>query len=113
MGACDYSVLWYGKADDVNDAFRQAVKEAKYEHGHGGYTGSIAEKHSVKLLTPPCEYGTPEFNTWKNARIDADDKWGPALAVELTGDALKTLKARVAPKARKFKAYVFFGLASC
>lgn len=116
MGAADFSQLVYGKYSDVNEAFREARKAALWEHGHGGYTGSIAEKHSVKLITPPVEYGTTEFNNWVRSQYDgnglAADKWGPACAVELTGKALKELKARVAPKARKFKAYYLFGLAS-
>jgi hypothetical protein len=42
MGACDFESVGFGKT--ANDAFRQAVSEAQYEYGHGGYTGTIAEK---------------------------------------------------------------------
>lgn len=43
MGACNY----YNdiKTDkDVGAAFAEVVEQAEYEHGHGGYSGTIAEK---------------------------------------------------------------------
>ena len=46
MGAVTFEVLAFGKTAD--DAFRNAVEDAKDMHGHGGYTGTIAEKSRLK-----------------------------------------------------------------
>ena len=35
------------KGSSANDAFQKAKQEAQYEYGHGGYTGTIAEKDSL------------------------------------------------------------------
>lgn len=42
MGACDFSTYAAGKTPEA--AFRAAWEQAAWEHGHGGYTGTIAEK---------------------------------------------------------------------
>ena len=44
MGAKDFMTSAYGVS--ANAAFRSAVEAAQHENGHGGYTGTIAEKHS-------------------------------------------------------------------
>lgn len=49
MGACDFETRSWGKT--AQEAFRKAVGDAQYEHGHGGYTGTIAEKDDFKDLT--------------------------------------------------------------
>ncbi len=48
MGADEFSTVAFGK--DANAAFRSATEEARYENGHGGYTGTIAEKHGFTLI---------------------------------------------------------------
>lgn len=60
MGAADFSTIALGKS--AADAFNAAVSEAQYEYGHGGYTGSIAEKggdgfiqFTVKARTNPFD----------------------------------------------------------
>ena len=35
------------KGKDVKDAFNKAHEAAAWESGHGGYTGTIAEKHTA------------------------------------------------------------------
>ena len=92
MGATNYTTVARGK--NAKEAFESAVANAQWEHGHGGYTGTIAEKGSfvefprpkgVRLTTvKKVVYGM----TW-------DDKWGPSACMEL-----------------KPKTYIFFGLAS-
>ncbi len=39
------------------DAFRVAVDDARWFHGHGGYTGSIAEKHAFAMIDPKPHVG--------------------------------------------------------
>ena len=54
MGAADFrnhvSKKTYPKAED---AFRAAVQQAQYDHGHSGYTGTIAEKGDFVMLEVP------------------------------------------------------------
>lgn len=84
-------------------AFVLAREEAAYWHGHGGYTGTLAEKDSFVLLD--CEAASAdeaEHLAWKIDRecIDhprpenrthpihkqyASDKWGPAGAIPVKG----------------------------
>lgn len=47
-GAQDFWTVGVGKTAD--EAFHAAVEKAGYEHGHGGYTGSIAEKDRFVLI---------------------------------------------------------------
>jgi len=42
MGACEFSEIAFGKT--AQEAFDTVVRQAEWEHGHGGYTGTIAEK---------------------------------------------------------------------
>lgn len=42
MGATTFTTVAAGKTAD--DAYNAAVRDALYWHGHGGYTGTIAEK---------------------------------------------------------------------
>jgi len=60
MGAADFSTTALGKT--AEDAFSTAIHEAAYEYGHGGYTGTIAEKggdgfiqFTVKARTNPYD----------------------------------------------------------
>lgn len=118
----------YGKRAfyDVSDlaavVFRAAVERAKYEHGHGGYTGTIAEKDTFVLFEPPKGQGAnaarlvqgydgKALDTLLNA-LEKDpafsrvynDKWGPAVCVYL-GQS----KGRSYPKTH---AFLFCGWAS-
>jgi len=75
----------YAPGVDVNDAFKRAHEEASYEHGHGGYTGTIAEKGSFTIITrtPLLER---EAEALAQRLINDDDvrisdKWGPAGAI--------------------------------
>lgn len=51
MGAYDFQTTEYGS--DAAKAFTSAVDHALYESGHGGYTGTIAEKHEFNLFVLP------------------------------------------------------------
>lgn len=51
MGATTFSTFANGKT--VEEAFSNAVGEAYYWHGHGGYTGTIAEKSGAMAFDIP------------------------------------------------------------
>lgn len=51
MGATTF--FTYGAGRNVNEAFRSAQDDARYEYGHGGYTGTIAEKPGAVLMDLP------------------------------------------------------------
>lgn len=66
-------------------AFRSAVEDAAWEHGHGGYTGTIAEKHDFVMIEvpegkDPGRYADELINEG-DPRVD--DKWGPAGCIDL------------------------------
>ena len=79
MGATtDFRVYKTDSRKKVKSAFRDACEDARYEYGHGGYTGTIAEMSGV--------------GKWKDLKlasvIEAEDyieehheKWEPAMAV--------------------------------
>jgi len=52
MGAASFRSINTG--DTAADAYDQAVAEAQYEYGHGGYTGTIAEKDGFILVPLPA-----------------------------------------------------------
>jgi hypothetical protein len=81
MGASQFIDL--GKGKSIEDAFRKAVEDAKWEFGHGGYTGTIAEKTGYKI----CYIGdvgrarrqayldaVEVSMTWSDMRNDSADK---------------------------------------
>jgi hypothetical protein len=99
MGAANFYTEATGST--AAEAFRDATDAAAYEYGHGGYTGTIAEKHSYIEYAPPAgitaqqvedaalacwdERGGPEWLPQRIARA-YDDKYGPAIAIR-TGPA--------------------------
>ena len=90
MGAVDFTTTARGSSAEA--AFSAAVSEARHEHGHGGYTGTVAEKpgfYMVRQQEDETPYACIE------RLIDDNDKWGPAACLHIDG----TL-------------YLFFGLAS-
>ena len=97
MGATNFGCIGRGK--DANEAFFSAREDALYKHGHGGYTGSIAEKNSFKLVTL-TEAELTDLSLF-NAKIDElidtefGNKWGAAGCVKIKEDT-----------------YYFFGMAS-
>ena len=96
MGAQVFTTT--AKGSDARNAFIGAVREAQYECGHGGYTGTIAEKDSFTVI-PLAEGVTPDdYADELIGKMDerVNDKWGPAGCFEL-GEGR----------------YLFFGWASC
>jgi hypothetical protein len=83
MGADTFGTRAKGKT--AEEAFRSAVENAQWEHGHGGYSGTIAEKRSFTIIAVPQGMDCIEY---ANSLLDGDDprvsdKWGPAGCVKL------------------------------
>lgn len=86
MGAETFSTIAKGKT--AKDAFRSAVEQAQYDHGHSGYTGTIAEKCEFTIIPLPKD-ADPEKYAWqliddRDGRID--DKWGPAGCIKIDAE---------------------------
>jgi hypothetical protein len=93
--------VFYNKAkgNNANDVFKQESEHACYEHGHGGYTGTIAEKNGYTMSRKPKDIGADEwiemvedfdeddtsqehYTALKSDFEIYDDKWGDALCVK-------------------------------
>jgi len=83
MGASDFTVK--AKGTNALMAFEIAVEEARYEYGHGGYSGSVAEKGEFKMVgIKPSE--TPDQAVDRCMSDDdhfCQEKWGPAGCVSV------------------------------
>ena len=87
-----------GSGETAQDAFATLTRQARYNYGHAGYTGTIGEKHGYTMI--PLPEGE-DAQTYAGELIDGsdsrvDDKWGPAGCIDL-GDGK----------------FLFFGWASC
>ena len=102
MGACDFECKTSAKS--AKEAFRSLVEDALYESGHGGYSGTIAEKSSFRMVSPRS--GESVVDCVRRCMEDLNhwsaDKWGPAACVD-GGPDLKQPDYRI---------FHFFGLAS-
>jgi ABC-type Fe3+-citrate transport system substrate-binding protein len=71
----------------IKKLFENAAEEARYENGHGGYTGTIAEISTIGKFVDQELSGVllaEEYIT------ENHDKWSQAMAVSyLTKDGLK------------------------
>jgi hypothetical protein len=113
MGACDFYCEEIGA--DAKEAFEKAVKSAQHWNGHGGYTGTIAEKECSgfrmvemsdlpegrdiedrAMLYMKNEYDNREKDRDLYDETSIDSKWGPAGCVDMGNNK-----------------YFFFGNASC
>ena len=139
MGGCDFTHIETGR--DASEAFDRAVQSAQYEYGHGGYTGTIAEKPSYVLIRLPKRVTAAKFLRWvEDAPLSSafdgghdglkkipeqhrdlvrralkiyDDKWGAALALELTGERARKVKAARGLKGKRgVRVFLFTGIAS-
>ncbi len=83
MGAEEFTTVVRGAT--AEEAFRSAVEDAQYEHGHGGHSGTIAEKRSFVVITVPKDEDPRTFAERLLAEDDKRvcDKWGPAGCVQL------------------------------
>ncbi|KKN29405.1 hypothetical protein LCGC14_0844330 [marine sediment metagenome] len=79
-----------GEGATIDEAFRNAVKEAEYQTGHGSYSGTISEKSGDGFVLIPDSEWKGKHNPVAYARklVDEQDerifeKWGPAGAIKL------------------------------
>ncbi len=93
MGAVTFEQRAEGK--DAKQAFAKARDAAAWEHGHGGYTGTIAEKREFVMIDPKTE--GEKTDDWSQIDYEnyarelagsgdprVDDKWGPAGCIQLS-----------------------------
>lgn len=99
MGAATFTNI--GRGINARAAFNSVTQEAQHEHGHGGYSGSIAEKGSFVII-PDSEVKEIIRNVdhhnksslkdlalaAANFLMDNDDdrisdKWGPAGCIKV------------------------------
>lgn len=110
MGAAQFTTIAVGK--DAKEAFASATSDARYMSGHGGYTGTIAEKSDFCLFTLRDDIGVrvSQIANWALDYRGSDDsmrpevpaalrgtvaaigrgvmdKWGPAGCIEVKGQA--------------------------
>lgn len=83
MGAATFMQKFRG--DTVQKAFDGATEMARWDHGHAGYSGTLAEKGDfVEITLPkgedPDDYADKLIRD-RDKRID--DKWGPAGAIKV------------------------------
>lgn len=82
MGAAGFTEIATGP--NAKDAFSQIRDEARYEYGHGGYSGTIAEKGSFELVTnQPVPEEVAEVMAQELMATRFGDKWGPAGAIPI------------------------------
>lgn len=72
----------FSRNTDVGRAYRELVDDARHEYGHGGYSGTIAEKNGYKVRSNDPMTHT-EARKFIEKDIDQNDKWGPAFAVPI------------------------------
>lgn len=86
MGAETFETKAKGKT--AQRAFDAAQKEARYMHGHCGYTGTIAEKPGFVVIPVPDGEDPHDFVERLLDESDPriDDKWGPAGCVAVGKD---------------------------
>jgi hypothetical protein len=86
---------------NIEEAFRAAVEEARYEHGHGGYTGTLAEKDEYTIITNTLMSPTEAVALAEKLLQDNDrrvsDKWGPAGAIPVKSRERRQMEVPIPP----------------
>lgn len=83
MGATtDYVVFEAKNLAAAEDAARKVIERARHEHGHGGYSGTLAEASGVEVLrSAPLTLAQAQDRLF--GADGAAQKWGPGLLVRL------------------------------
>jgi len=106
MGGSEFYNIGFGAT--AEEVFVNLVSQSQYDHGHSGYSGTIAEKRNFTMISLP-ENKDP-MNFAEGLIREGDDrvnnKWGPVgcISMPLTDKDLKEY-----PGLKKF---LFFGWAS-
>ena len=66
------------KRDELQAKYRDIVAHCQWESGHGGYSGTFAEKPELRIM--PGTWGLEDAR--RNCQ-DENDKWGPSFAYQL------------------------------
>lgn len=93
MGAAEFYCEAFGAT--ASDAFKNAQKDARWALGNEGYTGSVAEKSTFKIVHPKRGESVEECVVRHENDATFDDKWGPAGCIKIREGS-----------------YAFFGVAS-
>jgi hypothetical protein len=64
---------------EITRVFREHVEECRYDHGHAGYTGTMAEANGCRM-TGKEFINQEEAESWLEENAQ---KWGPALIVKV------------------------------
>jgi hypothetical protein len=102
MGGNSFYTRKSAKTAEV--AFKALVEEARHEHGHGGYTGSIAEKFDF-LMVELLSGETPAACVLRCVNDEchwSNEKWEAAACIDTGPD----------PKEPGNRIFLFFGVAS-
>jgi hypothetical protein len=88
-GGTDFSV--FIQNPDAKAAFNRAVDDAQHESGHGGYSGTIAEKSgfTIRKHEPMT---MDEAHRFVDTDIEKNEKWGPAYAIPIAEAAKSSEK---------------------
>jgi hypothetical protein len=105
MGACTFIDVARGK--NAREAFNHLVEQAQWEYGHGGYTGTIAEKTSYEVIRSTRILNKESALNYAEILIEEDDsricdKWGPCGCIEVPNSE----------QTDGTKLFIFFGWAS-
>ncbi len=106
MGACTFSQFAYGKTAD--DAYRNAVEEARREFGTDPYNGTIATTRGFFILPRRSGRLTNKVvREWRTEAINHPrvDKWGDCACLQLP-------KRFAKGRGRGVNAYLFAGWAA-
>ncbi|GAA2471110.1 hypothetical protein [Winogradskya humida] len=113
MGAATFAV--YGTGSDPEAVFWRLVDQALIENGHGGYTGTIAEKTEYIVLTDQA-LPYPDATATARALINdhdprINDSRGPAGAIAVTQMTPRSMTADGVADALLPEGWLFFGYA--
>ena len=112
MGAHECNVLKIGRYESAKTAYKAAVDDANWEHGHDGYNGTISTSDGFRMITNHPRYGTKKFWKFYEDKLD-DTKWSRWNCIEFKGTLLKKVKEEEGYKGkRNIKAFYFWGLAA-
>jgi len=94
-GASDFAVFM--KGTNAKKLFSDAVQDARYESGSGGYTGTIAEKSGFRIISEPKTRTQAEEIVWGSGRYNNgnNDKWGDAWAIPVAKSKVVMDKVKV------------------
>lgn len=110
MGACDFTTVGVGKTPQ--EAFNKAHEAAQWEYGHGGYSGTIAEKGGFVLFTLPPRLSFDKLERWvaeysfnggDGDWLKQDLKWAKEHAASAKPGTKRAAQARVRECEKRIK----------